>query len=58
MSNVLLLGTAISLLVAVVALVREVRLRRALERLLARLIAHLRKPPRCRGNPSEDQGEE
>jgi hypothetical protein len=44
MSTVLLLGVAISLVVAVLALVREVRLRRALERLLRRLIAHLRKP--------------
>ncbi|MEN6494652.1 MAG: hypothetical protein ABFD16_10205 [Thermoguttaceae bacterium] len=56
MSNLLLLGTVLSLLVAVAALVREVRLRRALERLLARLISHLRKPPRHRGNASDDQG--
>jgi hypothetical protein len=41
-SHVVLLSSSLGLLVLTLALVREVRLRRALQRLLARLLAHLR----------------
>jgi hypothetical protein len=39
---VVLVSSSLALLVVTIALVREVRLRRALQRLLARLLAHWR----------------
>jgi hypothetical protein len=41
-SHVVLISSSLALLVLTLALLREVRLRRALQRLLARLLAHLR----------------
>jgi hypothetical protein len=41
-SHVVLVSSSLGLLVLTFALVREVRLRRALQRLLARLLAHFR----------------
>jgi hypothetical protein len=39
---VVLVSSSLALLVITIALVREVRLRKALQRLLARLLAHFR----------------
>jgi hypothetical protein len=41
-SRIVLVSCSVGLLVLALALVREVRLRRALQRLLARLLAHIR----------------
>ena len=40
--SVVLVSSMLALLLVTLALAREVRLRRALERLLARLLAHIR----------------
>lgn len=53
MASTLSAGLTLALLLAVAALVREARLRRALERLMRSLLSHLRRPQTHAPKPSE-----